>query len=158
MPDITIKWESWGEFWPDGQKLLWEEYDEHRESSGLWKPHAPHVEVLNAMSLSGLLHISVARVNGVMGAFCMFTLDVDLESAGYIIARQGAFYATRRFRQYHLGLKVFREGLKKMRELKASEIELHHPVGGRGMRLASLFFRLKARPCNVTYLLRSEPT
>jgi hypothetical protein len=158
VPDVTLRWESWDEFWPDARRLLREDYDEHKRVLRLWKPHEPDADILRELSLRGILLIAVARVNGSPKACCMWMLDVDLESKGSPMAHQGTFYATSVMTRLRLGLRLMTFSIAELRRRGVVEVELKHPVRGRGSRLSSLFLRMGARSANVTYLLKLVET
>ncbi len=155
MSRVKLTFESWESFWSSGgEALVSAEYNEHRES--LWKPLAPHHEVFQSMSKSGMLQLLVARLLGRPIGFLMVTVSPDLESKKSLMAQQGAFYVLPDFPELHLGEALIEAMLMKLRVLGVEELELHHPIHGRGARLSSLFARLGAKSCNSTYLLKLE--
>jgi hypothetical protein len=152
MPSIELRWESVDEFWPEGEPLMRQEYDEC--SSPGASPFAPDRLSFDLLERHNLLFISTARVNGALGAYLFWSLGPNLESHGERIASQGLWYSARRFRRWNLGISLLRWSLPHI-SAKAALIELHHPTGGRGARLGPVFRRLGASPCNSTFLLRS---
>lgn len=157
MPSIEFSWESWGEFWPDGEALLREEYEEFKGPLGLTWPFAPATALLSAIP-QGIFSIAVARVNGVpKGAFAL-TFEPDVESSGRIIAKQGFWYVSRDCVKHDLGRKLWAMALAKAKLAKVDVLELHHPPRGRGARLSSFFSSLGAKPMKVSYYLElGEP-
>lgn len=159
MPSIEIKVEAWGDFWRDAEGLLREEYEEHKDLLDLWKPHLPDFEALTEMARRAALVILVARVNGAMAGYLWWTLDVDVESKGHVIYRQGPLYVAKRFAKHGLGVKMLRLSLRRIEASISApvELDLHHPPVGRGLRLDSLFRRLGAREVARHYRLKVEP-
>lgn len=155
MSRVKLTFESWDSFWSSGgEALVQAEYDEHQDS--LWKPLAPHHEMFQKMYDIGALHLLVARLLGLPIGFLITTVSSDLESRNSLMAQQGAFYVLPNHPELHVGKSLIETMLTKLRLLGVEEIELHHPVSGRGTRLSSLFARLGARACNSTYLLKLE--
>jgi hypothetical protein len=156
VPQVDFCIESWSEFWPDAKLLVQEEFNEHANTLGLWKPHAPDTDILSALEQQKRLVLATARVNGAIGAYLVWIVDVDLESKGHTIYRQGPFYASKRFAKYSLGVRLLHKSLQLIRHniIEPVEVELHHPPLGRGVRLGKMFEALGATKVAVNYRLK----
>jgi len=156
VPQVEFRIESWDEFWPDGMSLMQEEFNEYANALGLWKPHEPDTDILEALVQRGLLVLMVARVNGAVGAYLWWVVDRDVESKGHTIYRQGPFYAATRFAKYSLGMKLLRRSLEMIRRnvVGSVEVDLHHPPTGRGAQLEKIFTAMGAREVATHYRLR----
>ena len=154
MPSLKLNWETWEDFWPEGQKMTQREYDEHSGWLDAKRPFKLDDKILEQENSRGVFNIATARVNGKLAGYCFWTLQTDIESEGLLIAIQGALYVLPE--ALPCGVKLFKWCLG---ELKASGIKfvyLHHPVYGRGVGLEKLFSRLGGRKTNVQYLLCLE--
>jgi hypothetical protein len=156
VPQIDFRVEHWDEFWPDAAGLVQEEFDEHAVELGLRNPPVPDTAILSAIEQQRRLILTTARVNGAIGAYLAWIVDVDLESKGHTVYRQGPFYSSKRFTKYSLGVRLLRKSLELIRHnsLEAVEIELHHPPVGRGAKLRGVFTALGAIEVAVHYRLR----
>lgn len=156
MPFVELSWASWDEFWPEGQELLKTEYDEYVELLGLWRQHEVDIELAKATMQAGLLYVAIARVNGAMTGYCMISIAPDLESRGNVIATQGPFWvkAQRRHKGLGLGAKLLGMCIERAKNLGANDLDLHHPIVGRGRSLAKFFQFIGAKPMNMSYRLK----
>jgi hypothetical protein len=154
---VELSFELWGYFVATGGgAMLRAYYDEHRELRGLWKPHDPDHTTFSGLTANGNLYSVVARLRGKPVGLLMITVAQDLESKSFLMAQQGPWFTTKDpgVARLGLGLKMLDHARPKLHDLGVSEIELHHPLVGRGARLGRAFSRLGAVPCNQTYLLR----
>ena len=158
MPLVELSWVSWAEFWPEAKSLTQLEYDEHKDLLGLWRAHNVDTANMEKLTLAGILHIAVARVNGVLSGYCMVSVGPDLECTGNMLASQGPFYvkAKRQLVSLGLGAKLLGMCIEKAQILGAHDFDLHHPHAGRGLGLAKFFTYIGAKPMNLTYRLRLE--
>jgi hypothetical protein len=154
---VELGQEPWLEFVATGgAEILRAYYEEHRVLRNLWKPHDPHHETFAQADAQGLLLVYVARLRGAPVGLLMITLGADLESRSHLMAQQGPWFVVpgAEVAKLGLGLKLMDLARRRLRELSVTELELHHPLVGRGARLARTFAHLGAVPCNLTYLLR----
>jgi len=156
VPQIDFRIEPWDEFWPDAIDLAQEEFDEYATALKLWKPHMPDTDVLGALAQQNRLVPMTARVNGAIGAYLVWVVDVDLESKGRTLYRQGPFYASQRFAKYSLGMRLLRKSLQLIQRniIEPVEVDLHHPPVGRGVRLGKVFEAMGATKVAVHYRLK----
>ena len=159
MPQIEFASERWEDFWPDASGLMQEGFDEYAGVLGLWKPHRPDTGLLEALVASGRLVVMTARVNGAIGAYLMWVVDADAESAGHTLYRQGPFLAAAKWAKLGLGARLLRKSLGLIRSniTEPVEVALHHPPVGRGAALGGFYEALGAVKASVNYRLKVLP-
>ena len=154
MPDVELRWEPWGAFWPEGKLLARQEWEEYKGVLQLTREFALDEAKMAELSDNGFMHIYVARSNGALGGYLFWVLDYDLETSRSLL-RQGPWYVGRRHRMSISGLRLFKESLRDMqaRYPQVRSLDLHCPPFGRGKRLELLFKRLGATPVAIHYRL-----
>ena len=150
---IELAWENWNEFAADAAGLMQEEYDEYQALQGLEDMSLNHTE-MQSLSDAGRLNVLCARDRGVPVGYFMLFISMDPEVSWQVIATQGAWYVKNDERYVRLGGQLWLEALAFVKSLGIKLVELHHPVVGRGARLAPFFLRQGARPLNQTYRLK----
>lgn len=150
-PDITrIGWEPFDSFWadPDRDELCMAHY---QEANGVTR-YEPDIELLKRLEAGGAFRMLTARVNGKLVGYLMLSFTVDAECLGKRIADQGAWYVDQQAPS-ELAVRMLKWAIAELRNAGIDTLHLHHPLQGRGARLASLFRRLGARPNQHRYTL-----
>lgn len=146
MSSVELKWESWSEFAPDAQRLMEQEYAEYETIMGLKPLDIDHSAMAGVRVLS-------ARDKGIPVGYFMISIVRDPEVRTSLLALQGAWYVKPGGKYARIGLRLFNEVLARTKSVGCSEIELHHPLVGRGAKLMKFFRRKNARPIKAVYRL-----
>lgn len=110
--------------------------------------------VMETLAKLGVLRVWVARVNGQVAGYCTWNISNDPESNGMLMADQGGWYVTPRYKQAGLGLGLLRAGLAGLKSAGVQNVLLHYRMAGRGdARLGHVFRRLGAVPHESRYSL-----
>ncbi len=150
---VELGWENWSEFAQDAAGLMQEEYDEYQALQGLEDLSLNQAE-MQVLSDAGRLNVLCARDRGVPVGYFMLFISMDPEVSWQVIATQGAWYVKNSPQYTKLGLLLWLEAKAFVKNLGIKIFDLHHPMVGRGARLAPFFLRQGARPLNTTYRLK----
>lgn len=78
---------------------------------------------------------------------------MDCESAGLVIAQQGAWFVSTGAGFTKVGLRLMQRSIHDLRQLGVRCCFPHHRMQGRGAGLGKFFGRLGAKPMQTTYVL-----
>jgi|KBSMisStaDraftv2_1062788.scaffolds.fasta_scaffold00169_23 hypothetical protein len=137
-----IDWEPFDSAWADAEPLALAHSREVNNGERKGHPFKLDVELLRQMEQMGRFLVMTARLNGKLVGYLSWTLTEDAESAGVMIADQGAWYvdtATPGF-----GKKMLDKSIVDLKRLGIHSIQFHHQLHGRGAKLGALFTRLGA--------------
>lgn len=143
--------ESWATIWADAKPMGEDNYLEVNNGARLGHPFAPDDALISEAERQGVFFGFSARCNGRLVGYASWSIHRNPESAGMILADQGALYAQPGHPR--IGRKLFDVGLAHMRKTGAHEAQLHAPFAGRGVGLGRLYQRLGARPVQTRYAL-----
>jgi len=118
------------------------------DGHGADEPNRPYKlsrKLLDAAERVGVLHIYTARVDGQLGAYCLWNVGEDAESEGLLIADMGPWYVAPEHRRLLLGAKVLKFSIKELKVKGVKNLYLHHRLHGRGCGAGILFDRLGAK-------------
>lgn len=150
---VSFTWESVKDNLQEAAPHMERQYAEVWEGR---KPHQPlklDAQLIDALERHGALITLIARVNGVMAGYLMWTISPDAESAGQRIARQGSFYVDPRHASLGLGRKLLMESIAGLRRIGIQLVQMHAPTQGRGIKLGRLFEAMGAIPTQQQYSL-----
>lgn len=123
--ELTILAPSrWAKVWPDGAEL----FELHEQELGLVTARLPHrIDVGLAMKMEelGVLKIVSAHDRGLLFGYSFWFLSPNLLSQGKVTAVQGPFYVHPDYRHGGAGIRIWRAGMKMLRDAGADEIEAH---------------------------------
>jgi hypothetical protein len=151
MSEVIIGEEKGATFWPDGDPLAKAHFSEVEGDLVLVRPYHPAVDVLRTLNERDIFRIITARRDGELIGYYTWTVMPDVESAGLLVAMQGAWYV--KPGHPRVAYDMF---LASMRILKASGVQglyPHHRVLGRGRGLGKFFRRHGAVPTKCEYYL-----
>ena len=150
MTHVRVAWEPFEAIWPEIREMT-EENARETEPEGL-RPFKLDAERVALGSKMGFLRIYVARVEGEIWGYCMWSVQWDLWAQGALVASQAAWFVRPRA-PWGLGAKLFMESLEHLKSLGVQTALLSERTQGRGRGLGRFFERLGARFTGRTYLL-----
>lgn len=156
LPFVQMGAERWSdEFERDVLPLAREHFDEANHDSEERRPFGLDCEVLRQTDALGLLQLNVARVDGQVAAYCLWTIGRDPESSTVTTAMQGPWFVRRcpEFRGLKLGTTLFRRSLSDLKSRGVRCVYPHHPTHGRGAELGAFFERIGAVEMQRVYSL-----
>lgn len=144
---MQIGQETWEEFWPEAAPLFAahqvELTDEPLEVD--WKL-AEHLCSVGAMV------VVAARESGILVGYCLFYLSPALERRGTLVATQGPWYVSPKWRRGPTGIRLLREALRVVEGLGALRAFTHF-WSRSDPRLADLFTRLGGHLTETVYMI-----
>jgi hypothetical protein len=139
---IRIGWETLTSWWADAEPLAVAHYAEVNAGDRHGHPFKLDLPLLLDAERRGAFRVISARVNGELKGYITWSFIPDTESAGIVIADQGAWYVDPS--SPGLGRKLLDRSIAMLRDLGIQSVELHHQLNGRGAKLGSLFRRMGA--------------
>lgn len=103
------------------------------------------------LSDAGVLKLVTARLDGRMVGYYTWNVSLDVESAGLMIAQQGAWYVEEGHPR--LAIQMFDASVSELRKLGVRFAYPHHRLQGRGANIGKFFKRCGAKPIQITYSL-----
>ncbi len=153
LPDLAIELEPFASIWPEVDALAADHFEEVDGGVEPKRPYKLDVALMQQLENINCLKIVTARVKGRLAGYCTWNITPDVESAGLLIAQQGAWFAAAEFDHLHLGIKMLKVAIAELKKLGVKNIFPHHRLQGRGQRLGLLFQRLGAKEIQRTYSL-----
>lgn len=153
LPDLEIGLEPFASIWPEVDALGAAHFEEVDGGIEPNRPYRLDVALMQQLENIGCLKIITARVKGHLAGYCTWNITPDVESAGLLIAQQGAWFVGKDFDRLHLGTKMLKMAITELRKLGVKNIFPHHRLQGRGARLGLLFRRMGAKEIQHTYSL-----
>lgn len=150
---VIIAAESWDEFWPEAEALAREHWDEVEDGVEARRPFAPDAAKMRALNIMGVLQVYSARRAGVLVGYATWQIMPDIESAGLLIAQQGAWFVSPSAKSQTIGYRLFEFSLVSLRLLGVKMLFPHHRTQGRGKDLGKFFARWGAKHTQNTYSL-----
>jgi Acetyltransferase (GNAT) family len=144
--------EKWDEFYPDCLPLFAEHHTEIVED-GERMPLDLNVEDCAYMNKNGLLFLLAARKEDKLVGYFTCTIGRSLMSRNVICATQAPYFVTESERSSGLGLRLYREAIRLLREQGVHILFPHHWLKGGGEKLGEFFVHLGARPIQHEYSL-----
>ena len=123
------------------------------------EPEGPRKFLLDTVRMvqgnrGGTIRIFTARINGVLVGYVTWNIQWDVESAGLLIATQGAWFVLRHPEvPFRTAGKLFEDSLEALRASGVKCVFPHHRTRGRGKGLARYFASLGATREQETYQL-----
>lgn len=149
---IEITSDRWDQFYPACLPLFKEHNDEIGELNKNM-PLDPDVATCKLLSDRNLSIIMVARKEGLMIGYCVFTLGNNLMSKNVLCGTQSIFFVTKEERKSGVGLNLYREAIKYMKVRGVKNIYPHHWMRGDSPLLAKFFEHLGAVEIQHEYSL-----
>jgi hypothetical protein len=148
---VVFAWEPWASVWPEGEALAKAHFNEVEGMLAVKRPCRVNAPAMVEAERLGALRVVGARVLGRLVGYCTWTLMPDPESAGLIMANQGAIYVDPQFAG--IGYRMVTFALPGLKAAGADYALMHHRMLGRGARLGVWFRRLKATLIKHEYYL-----
>lgn len=141
-------------------------------SAGLWQEMKPHGErhyaevddglepkrrfrldekLIGQLDEVGALKVIIARKHGKLIGYFTWTVSLDLESQGLLIAQQGAWYVAPG--NWGVAAKMFDAAIVMLKACGVQCIYPHHRTRGRGAQIGRFFKRRGAAHIQHTYSL-----
>lgn len=152
MSDVELASESFAQIWPEVDDMFREHFGEVDGGIEPRRPYRLDAGLMEAMWRSGSLRITTARREGKLVGYCTWNVMPDVESAGLLIAQQGAWFVAPDA-GFRTGYKLFIKSLAELRRLGVKCVFPHHRMQGRGDRLGRFFKRIGAVEIQHTYCL-----
>lgn len=153
---MRIEKENWDHFYPDCLPLF-EEHEAEIGDSPDEMPLAPANTIWEALDKADMLQIITAREDTKLIGYCLFVLGPSLKSKHIICGEQKLWFVTKNRRKGGLGLKLFLESIKYMKEKGVQQIYPHIWVAADPQiqtALRKFFTKLGARKLEEQYSLR----
>lgn len=152
----TIAREPWAGIWPEIEPLGRQHFAEC--NAGLSpRPYAPNAQLMQLMSLAGLLHWWTARdADGRLVGYMSWSVLNDPESTGLVYADQGAWYIEDSGNSWGMAYELWHRALADLKLMSVRQLYLHHHLQGRGAHLGQFFERQGAAPMKTVYSLWLE--
>lgn len=147
---LTLALEPWTEVWPEVNRLGEAHFAEVEGPLATRRPFLLDAIQMELACRSGTLKIFTARSGRRLLGYLTWSLLMDPESAGNLIAQQGAWYVAP---GEACGLKLLHFSLEWLRSSGVAFAFPHHRALGRGARLGPVLRRLGAVPIQTTYFL-----
>lgn len=152
---VRISREPFLDFWADAAPLAETHYQEVNAGSRLHHPFLFDTELVAKLETLGSFRVYAARVNGVLAAYCTWSISPDVESRGVTLADQGGWYVSPNptFKRLHLGRRVLEHSIADLKISGVHSLQFHHQLNGRGSKAGSLLKRLGAEPLQHRYAM-----
>ncbi len=119
-------------------------------SGGVAGQYRLNRDLMDLMHANGMLRTFVARRDGAVIGYLIWTRDVSVECSDANGWEMGPWYAAP---GAPCGASLLRYCIDRFREEGATRVRVHHTVHGRGAKAGALFQRLGAEPYQVEYRL-----
>lgn len=150
QPSVTVAEESWSSLWPDAYNLAEahsSEVDSGVEPRRKWKPDT---ELMALMNRQGSFRVFGARdQDGKLVGYISWTVTLDPESLGLLIALMGPWYAEP---SSHCGGKLYDTSAEVLRRAGVQCLFPHHRTQGRGAKLGPFFLHRGAKLIQHNYI------
>lgn len=151
-PGLAVAVEPWSDaFWSEAEPLAtdhFEEVDGGVEPRRRFKLDTPFMQRL---SDAGILKLFTARLDGRLVGYYTWNVTSDVESAGLLIAQQGAWYVEPN--RPKVACCMFDFAVEELRKMGVQCIFPHHRVQGRGANIGRFFTKRGAKKIQDTYCL-----
>lgn len=154
MPNFTVERETWDQIWPEADLLASQHFAEVEGKLAEQRPYRVDAAAMKAIADSGIMWIWGARGHtGQLLGYCTWNVLPDYESAGLLIALQGAWFVAAGARGGQVGLELYKRSLDDLRKAGVANAFPHHRLEGAGKSLGKFFRRLGATETQHTYSL-----
>jgi GNAT superfamily N-acetyltransferase len=109
-------------------------------------------DVMDELARRGELRVLIARVDGAIGGYCLWTRDRNIEADAPATMVHGPFYVVPGFARHCLGRRLLTASRDLFRSEGIRQLTLHHTVHGRGARAGRLYEALGAKEYRRDYL------
>lgn len=148
-----IRVETWNELYPDCLPL----FEEHKTEIGESSERMPlnlDIDKITALDNSGRLLIVAARdENKKLLGYLGFFIDTSLECKDLLVGVQTLWFVTKPARQGGVGIKMYLEAIKQMKDLGVKNIYPHRWLTVDSSDLDRFFLKLGAMPIEYEYSL-----
>jgi hypothetical protein len=151
MPCFTLAMEPWASIWPEVNTLGTKHFEEVDGGVEPRRKFKIDTRLMEMMCNAGALKIIVAREAGKIIGYFTWQITPDVESAGLLIAQQGAWYVEPGYPKAAFAL--FKRSVKELKALGVQCIFPHHRVQGRGAHLGRFFQKQGAKEIQHTYVM-----
>jgi GNAT superfamily N-acetyltransferase len=149
-PFISVgeeRWQDVGDMLEEMGRIHHEEATEGREGQFHLRR-----DVMDEMARRGELRVVIARVDGVLGGYCLWTRDHNVEADAPATMVHGPFYVVPSLARHCLGRRMLTASRDLFRAEGVERLTLHHTVHGRGARAGRLYEAMGAREYRRDYL------
>jgi len=150
---VHVRFERWGEIEREVISLARSHFLEVEGPLAALRPLQLKIPTFRQLDSTGSFRVITARSDSRLVGYCSWILQEDIESAGNLMATQGAMYVSSDLRSGATVYHMIQLAIKTFRRLGVKYIFIHHRLLGRGVRLALWFQRLKATPIKHEYFL-----
>lgn len=148
---LIVRQETFADIWPECHALGQEHFAEVEGELVRNRPYCLDAGLMSQLCKAGVLKIIAARRGHRLVGYCTWQLTMDVESAGLLIAHQGAWFVSNEGQG--AGLPMFREARRVLHSLGVKWMFPHYRLRGRGRRLGAWLERLGAPATQVTHAL-----
>lgn len=150
--EYHVQIEPWtDEFWSDAKILAESHFEEVDGDIELRRQLNVDTEIMKMLSDSGVLLLITARKNSKLIGYYTWQIMPDIESAGLLIAQQGAWYVNPGHPK--IAVQMFDKSVKELKKRGVKCIFPHHRSQGRGKDIGKFFKRRGAKLIQHTYSL-----
>ena len=154
MPSFTVGREAWDQIWPDADALARSHFAEVEGHLARQRPYKVDAAAMKAIADAEIMWIWAARApGGALLGYCTWNILPDYESAGLLIALQGAWFVEPSARGGRVGLALYKQSLADLKVAGVQNAFPHHRLEGAGKGLGKFFTRLGATEIQHTYSL-----
>jgi hypothetical protein len=147
-----VAMEPFGSIWPECVELGKRHWEEVETETDPRRTFNLNRALLSHASVQGSLRIATARINGKLVGYLFWTVMHDPESAGLLIADQGAWFVSPDAPP-RTALRLYERSIAELRAAGVRLIYPHHRTTGRGAGLGKFFARRGAVPEKQVYSL-----
>ena len=151
-PGMVVAKEPWSDaFWSEAQPLAVAHFDE--VDGGVEPRRRLNLDApfMQRLSDAGVLQLFTARADGELVGYYTWNVTNDVESAGLLIAQQGAWYVQND--RPRVACQMFDFAVGELKKMGVQCIFPHHRAQGRGAHLGRFFARRGAKKIQDTYSL-----
>lgn len=150
---VELRQALWGEIWPECDALAAAHFEEVDGGIEPRRPYKIDARLMQLCEDCGSLKIVAVWVDEALAGYLTWNVTPDVESAGLLVAQQGAWYVRPGLEALGLGHSLMTESIAMLRELGVHVLFPHHRLQGRGKALGRFFRRLGATEIQHTYEL-----
>jgi hypothetical protein len=152
MAALEIWCEPFASVWPEVQELGQQHFDEVDGGVEPKRRFALDAPALHDMSKRGILVILTARLDGRLAGYFTWNVLPDVESAGLLVAYQGAWFVSPSAPNKTARM-LWDRSVAELKLAGVQNIFPHHRTQGRGAGLGKFFTRRGAKAIQTTYSL-----
>ena len=151
-PGLVVAQEPWSEaFWSEAEPLATRHFEE--VDGGVEPRRRLNLDTafMQRLADGGVLKLFTARVDGALVGYYTWNVTSDVESAGLLIAQQGAWYVEPG--RTAVACRMFDFAVGELKKMGVQCVYPHHRAQGRGAHIGRFFVRRGAKKIQDTYSL-----